>query len=86
MYYEIDGGNIQTSGGDIGGEKDRRLQRIDEPAKVLGAYIWRVFAMKRDNLEFFWNYFGKNVLIVIDCCACRDIQDCLLWCRRELSE
>lgn len=45
MDYEVDSRDIQTSSGDIGGEKDGRLERIDEFAKVLGTYVWRVFAM-----------------------------------------
>ena len=86
MYYEVDRRDIQTSGGDIGGQKDGRLERVDEFAKVLGTYVWRVFAMKRDNFEFFWQDFGKDMLIVIDCCACLDIDDSLLRLRGELSE
>lgn len=64
---EVDGGDVEAAGGDVGGEEDRWRRGGREAGEVFLTDVGLVFAVEGDEEEVVADDVGQNCGEVVDC-------------------
>ena len=66
LDYEVDGGDVEAAGCDVGCEEDGGGEGGDEAGEILLAGGGRVFAVERDGGDVWSEEGGEDVAEVVD--------------------